>query len=103
MNSPSVVLLDEPFGALDAMTKAHLQTELMRLSALDEKTVIFVTHDIEEAIYVGDRVVVMTPRPGRVKETIHVPFERPRDQHVKANPEFQEMRSEIASVLGVEI
>jgi NitT/TauT family transport system ATP-binding protein len=103
VNSPSVVLLDEPFGALDAMTKAHLQTELMRISAVDEKTVIFVTHDIEEAIYVGDKVVVMTPRPGRVKEVIDVPYKRPRDQHVKADRKFPAMRSEIASMLGVEI
>jgi len=100
VNRPEAILLDEPFGALDAMTKSHLQTELMRISVVDPKTSVFVTHDIEEAIYMGDRVVVMTPRPGEIKEIICVPFERPRDQSIKTTPEFQALRRGIGVMLG---
>lgn len=101
VNRPEAILLDEPFGALDAMTKAHLQSELMRISVLDSKTSVFVTHDIEEAIYMGDRVVVMTPRPGKIREIIRVPFEKPRDQSIKTTSDFQALRREIGAMLGV--
>ena len=100
VNDPGVILLDEPFGAIDDMTKSHLQGELMRLSVEDPKTSLFITHDIEEAIYLGDRVVVMTPRPGRIKEVIEVPYPRPRDLSVKTEPGFQELRRHIQQSLG---
>jgi len=78
VNSPNVLLLDEPFGALDAITKARLQDELQEIWAKEGVTMVLVTHDVEEAVYLGDRVVVMSPRPGRVREIIPVTIERPR-------------------------
>src|SRR5512137_1315924 len=77
---PSVLLMDEPFGALDAQTREDMQDELLRVWAASKKTVLFVTHSIEEAIYLSDRVIVMTPRPGRILADIAVPFTRPRSE-----------------------
>ena len=74
-----LLLMDEPFGALDAQTRRHMQGELLGIWAADRRTVVFVTHDIEEAVLLGDRVVVMSGRPGHVLADIAVPFERPRD------------------------
>lgn len=99
VNDPDVVLLDEPFGALDDMTKSYLQEEIVRLSVTEPKTSIFVTHDIEEALYVGDQVAVMTPRPGRIRELIDVPFSRPRPAEVRTSPEFQGLRRHIQQLL----
>jgi NitT/TauT family transport system ATP-binding protein len=99
VNQPDVVLLDEPFGALDDMTKSYLQEEIVRLSVIDPKTSVFVTHDIEEALYVGDQVAVMTPRPGRLRELIDVPFARPRPADVRTSPEFQALRRHIQQLL----
>lgn len=99
VNDPDVVLLDEPFGALDDMTKSYLQEEIVRLSVTEPKTSIFVTHDIEEALYVGDQVAVMTPRPGQIREVIDVPFSRPRPADVRTSPEFQELRRHIQQLL----
>lgn len=78
-NDPDVILLDEPFGALDAMLKVVLQTELLRIVDQGSKTIVLVTHDIDEAIALADRIVVMSRRPGRIKDIIDVPIERPRD------------------------
>ena len=83
-----VMLLDEPFGALDAQTKAHMQEWLLQLWGDFGKTVVFVTHDVEEAIYLSDEVHVMATRPGRVVETIPVPIARPRQRSVTLTPEF---------------
>jgi ABC-type nitrate/sulfonate/bicarbonate transport system ATPase subunit len=83
-----VILLDEPFGALDAQTKLHMQEWLLGLWADFGKTVVFVTHDVEEAIYLSDEVHVMATRPGRIVETIAVPIARPRQRHVTLVPEF---------------
>ena len=80
VNRPDILLLDEPFGALDAMTRAHLQQELHRIWEKEGITMILVTHDVEEAIYLGDKVVVMEPRPGRIRRTIPVPLAHPRDR-----------------------
>ena len=77
---PSVLLMDEPFGALDAMTRQSLQDEISRLSAERKVTVVFITHDLEEAIYLGDRVVALAPNPGQVAELIDVGLNRPRNQ-----------------------
>lgn len=78
MDAP-LLLMDEPFGALDALTRRHMQNELLSIWAADRRTVIFVTHDIEEAVLLGDRVLVMSARPGTILADIPVPLERPRD------------------------
>ena len=78
--SPQVLLMDEPFGALDAMTRQTLQDEVARLSAESGTTVVFVTHDLEEAIYLGDRVIAMESRPGRIGEVVEIDLPRPRNQ-----------------------
>jgi NitT/TauT family transport system ATP-binding protein len=78
--SPKVLLMDEPFGALDSFTRMEMQEELIKLWRSRPFTVLFVTHDIEEAVYLADRIVVMTPRPGRVKTIVSVPLERPRQR-----------------------
>ncbi|MFW1799057.1 ABC transporter ATP-binding protein [Acinetobacter nematophilus] len=80
VNKPDILLLDEPFGALDAMTRSHLQAELQRIWQHEKITMILVTHDIEEAVYLGDRVVVMSARPGKIKQVIHIPIEHPRSR-----------------------
>lgn len=97
---PEVLLMDEPFGALDAQTREYLQEELLQIWEADKKTVIFITHNIEEAIYLSDRVIVMSPRPGEVQEVIEVPFERPRyDSALKTTVEFSELRQRIWDLL----
>lgn len=88
---PDVLLMDEPFGALDALTRTFMQDELLKLWARDEKTVIFVTHSIDEAVYLSDKVVVMTPRPGRVAEVLTSTLGRPRTDRVREDPRFVEM------------
>ncbi|MEU6138109.1 ABC transporter ATP-binding protein [Nocardioides sp. NPDC047086] len=79
VNDPEILLMDEPFGALDEQTKFTLQQELLRLWEQTKKTVVFITHGLDEALTLADRVLVMTPRPGRISTVIDVPFERPRD------------------------
>jgi sulfonate transport system ATP-binding protein len=80
VNRPGLLLLDEPFGALDALTRAHLQTELQRIWKHERITAILVTHDVDEAVLLGDRVVVMAPRPGRIAQVFTVELPRPRDR-----------------------
>jgi NitT/TauT family transport system ATP-binding protein len=92
---PQLLLMDEPYGALDVMTRDLLQIELLRIWESERKTVIFVTHSIEEAIFLADRIVSMTPRPGRIDRIIDVPFGRPRHEDIKASPEFQQLRRDI--------
>lgn len=89
-NNPEVLLMDEPFGALDAHTRVLLQRELLRIWEQDRKTVVFVTHSVDEALYLADRIVVMTAHPGRVLEEIDVPFERPRSRATKGYGEMAE-------------
>ena len=86
---PPMLLMDEPFGALDALTRRNLQDELLRIWAELGKTIVFVTHGIEESIYLADRVVVMTYRPGTVKRIVPVTLPRPRDTE---SPEFNELK-----------
>lgn len=92
VNRPRVLLLDEPFGALDAHTRSRLQNELQRIWEHERITMILVTHDVDEAIYLGDRVVTMAPRPGRVKCIAHVNLPRPRE---RSDPHFTQLRERI--------
>jgi NitT/TauT family transport system ATP-binding protein len=96
---PAVLLMDEPFGALDAQTREEMQDELLRIWAAARKTVLFVTHSIEEAIYLSDRVLIMTPRPGRILAVLDIPFDRPRSEAHRTLPEFSALRHEIHSRL----
>ncbi len=96
---PPMLLMDEPFGALDALTRRSLQDELLRLWAEDRKTILFVTHGIDESIYLADRVVVMTYRPGTVKRIVDVPLPRPRDP---AGPEFSRLQRELTALVMAE-
>lgn len=96
---PEILLMDEPFGALDVQTRDILQNELLDIWQKEKKTVLFVTHSIEEAIYLADRIAVITPRPARMDRIIDVPFDRPRDEAIKSQPEFLEMRQDIWSIL----
>jgi NitT/TauT family transport system ATP-binding protein len=89
---PEMLLLDEPFGALDAQTRLTMQTELARIWAVEKRTAVLITHDIEEAVFLADRVFVMSSRPGRIVEVIDVPFPRPRVDVVRADPEFGRLK-----------
>ena len=86
--NPEMILMDEPFGALDAQTRVLLQEEVARLTAHTRKTVLFVTHSIEEAVFLADRVVVMSTRPGRIRSEITVPLLRPRVPEMRYDPWF---------------
>src|SRR3984885_12847355 len=86
--NPSILLMDEPFSALDELTKSQLQDDLLRIWSTERKTVLFVTHNISEAIYLADRVVVMSPHPGRIKTEIRVVLPRPRSEPMRETPEF---------------
>jgi ABC-type nitrate/sulfonate/bicarbonate transport system ATPase subunit len=101
VNRPRILLLDEPFGALDALTRTKLQKELQAIWQREQITMVLVTHDVDEATYLGDRVVVMQPRPGRIRRTIVVSVGRPRD---RADPTLkavsEEVRGEIVDVPG---
>jgi ABC-type nitrate/sulfonate/bicarbonate transport system ATPase subunit len=102
INHPRVLLLDEPLGALDAFTRMRMQDEVLRLWETRRTTMLLVTHDIDEAIYMSDRIVIMTPRPGRIEKTIRVDIDRPRD---RSSAEFLKLRGEILEMLhfaGVE-
>jgi glycine betaine/proline transport system ATP-binding protein len=92
---PEVLLMDEPFGALDVQTRDLLQDELLAIWQRERKTVLFVTHSIEEAIYLADRVLVFTPRPARIERVIDIPFGRPRREDMKSDPAFVELRRDI--------
>ena len=92
---PAVLLMDEPFAALDAQTREHMQLELLKIWSQARKTVVFITHQINEAIYLADRVAVMSPRPGRVKGVFTVPFDRPRSLRLKRDPRFLEIEDAI--------
>ncbi|MGZ8424183.1 MAG: ABC transporter ATP-binding protein, partial [Candidatus Binatia bacterium] len=94
--NPSILLMDEPFGAVDAQTRQLLQEELLELWQRERKTVIFITHSMDEAVYLSDRVVVMTPRPGQVAEILDVPLARPRSaEAVRRDPKFVELTNYI--------
>ncbi len=99
---PAVLLMDEPFAALDAQTREIMQSELLKIWAESRKTVLFITHQISEALYLADRVVVLGARPGRVKAVFDVPFGRPRPLALKRDPRFLELEDPIWRLLEVE-
>jgi NitT/TauT family transport system ATP-binding protein len=95
INDPKVLLLDEPFRAMDALTKGVAQEFLLQAYDRVRKTVFFITHDLEEAIFLGDRVLVMTTRPGRIKQTLHVDFGRPRNYKIRSSRQYLSLKSQI--------
>lgn len=96
VNHPKVLLLDEPLGALDAFTRMHMQDEILRIWEDRGTTMLFVTHDIDEAVYLSDRIIIMSPRPGKIQEIIDVPIGRPRSRN---HPDFLRLRSKILEIL----
>ncbi|MCQ2056362.1 MAG: ABC transporter ATP-binding protein [archaeon] len=99
VTKPSIILMDEPFGALDAQTRNIMQSELVKILDKTDQTIIFVTHSVEEAIFLSDRIIVLTKRPATIKEIINVPWSRPRD---RTNSEFIALRRKILKNLEEE-
>lgn len=95
LTDPEMLLLDEPFAALDAQTREMMQLELLKIWSKTKKTALFITHDIKEAIYLADRVIVFTRRPGRVKKVVDIALSRPRDLRIKRDPQFLTYEDEI--------
>lgn len=95
-NDPDVLLMDEPFGALDAQTRNHMQKELLSLWKQTKKTIVFVTHSVDEAVYLATRIVVLTPRPGSIREVIEIPWPHPRD---RTSPEFADVRRRVLRMI----
>jgi NitT/TauT family transport system ATP-binding protein len=102
-NDPQILLMDEPFGALDSQTRLQMQQLLLRVWGNSKKTVLFVTHDIDEAILLGDRVYVMGARPGRIKQILDVPIERPRTLDMVMERSFIDMKRKIFGLLHDEL
>lgn len=100
--NPEVLLMDEPFGALDAQTRQLMQESLLQILEKERKTVIFVTHGVEEATFLSTRVIVMATRPGRIREIIPIEIPYPRDASIKTKPEFIKIRAEIEKVVREE-
>jgi ABC-type nitrate/sulfonate/bicarbonate transport system ATPase subunit len=101
-NDPKILLLDEPFGALDNQTRALMQEMLLGIWERDQKTVLFVTHDIEEAIFLGSRVIVMSARPGRIKAEIAIDLPHPRSYRIKTTPEFVALKERLVEEIRAE-
>jgi ABC-type nitrate/sulfonate/bicarbonate transport system ATPase subunit len=96
---PEILLMDEPFGSLDVMTKERLQVDLLEIWTSARMTVVFITHDLEEAIYLSNRVAIMSSRPGRIRDLVEVPFEYPRPLDIKTESTFQDLRRRLAHEL----
>ena len=96
---PQFLLMDEPFGALDAQTRSNMQNLLLKVLETEGKTVMLITHSVEEAIYLASRIVVVTARPARIREIIDVPFAYPRDESIQEQPEFGALRSHIRQLV----
>lgn len=95
--NPSILLMDEPFGALDAQTRTQLQQELLETWEKEKKTCFFITHDVDEAIILAQKVIIMSARPGRIKEIVDIDIPYPRDQETKMSPEFLDLKNHIWS------
>ena len=93
--NPSILLMDEPFGALDALTRVQMQDPLLHTWEQERRTAVFITHDVDEAVYLASRVVVMSPRPGRISEIVDIPLSYPRTEEVRLSPEFAELRARV--------
>ncbi|MEO3844927.1 MULTISPECIES: ABC transporter ATP-binding protein [unclassified Streptomyces] len=93
--NPQVLLMDEPFGALDALTRVQLQDQLLDTWSQDKRTVMFITHDVDEAVYLASRVVVMAARPGRIHRIVDVALPYPRTEEIRLSPEFGRIRNEV--------
>jgi NitT/TauT family transport system ATP-binding protein len=102
-NDPEVILMDEPFGALDSQTRAVMQQLLLGIWEKEHKTILFVTHDIDEALYLGEKVYVMSSRPGRIIDTISVDFAHPRSYELSTEPAFMELKRRIQHSLHGEV
>jgi NitT/TauT family transport system ATP-binding protein len=100
IHDPRVLVMDEPFGALDAMTREEMGRELLRIWQQNRKTVVFVTHSIREAVWLADRVVVMTPRPAKIADIIEIEFERPRTEKMQFLPKFGEYVQSISDIIA---
>ena len=96
VNNPDIILMDEPFGALDAQTRSIMQNELIRIIEETNSTIIFITHSVEEAVFLSDRIVILTKRPSRIKEVIDIPWKKPRD---RMDPDFVAMRKRVLKQL----
>ncbi len=103
IHDPGLLLMDEPFGALDALTRERMSLELQRIWLANRKTVFFITHSIFESVFLSDRVIVMSPRPGRIIEQIPIPFARPRGLELSSRPEFGDLAAHIRGLLGAKI
>jgi NitT/TauT family transport system ATP-binding protein/sulfonate transport system ATP-binding protein len=101
-NDPEILLLDEPFGALDNQTRGLMQELLLGIWERERKTVVFVTHDIEEAIFMASRVLVMSARPGRIKSDVAVDLPHPRHYTIKTSPEFSALKARLTEEIRVE-
>ena len=99
VNNPDVILMDEPFGALDAQTRNLMQAGLVRILEKTDQTIIFITHSVDEAVFLSDRIVILTKRPAKIKEIVEIPWPRPRD---RASPEFTALRKRILEELEKE-
>jgi NitT/TauT family transport system ATP-binding protein len=93
--NPSVLLMDEPFGSLDALTKGELNLELLRIWRETEKTILFITHDLDEAVFLSDRVIVLSPRPGEIDDDIEIDLDRPRSEDTRGTERFVELSTEL--------
>ena len=102
-NNPRMLLMDEPFGALDHQTRELMQELLQGIWETEKKTVLFVTHDIDEAVFMGTRVVVMSARPGRIKLDHAVPLPHPRHYAMKTTPPFAALKAELTEAVRVEV
>jgi NitT/TauT family transport system ATP-binding protein len=96
---PQFLLMDEPFGALDAQTRSSMQDLLLEVLQVEDKTVMLITHSVEEAIYLSNRIIVMTARPTRIREIIEVPFPYPRGESLHEDPQFTQLRSRVRNLV----